>query len=55
MVTPGWLDDMGGAGVAETTEMLVFPAAVGYDDAASDDRKVAWPAEPIKRRTRFKK
>ena len=24
---------MGGAGVAQTTDMLVFPAAGGYDDA----------------------
>ena len=40
---------------AENTDMLVFPAAVSHDDAASDDRKVAWQAKPIKRRTRFKK
>jgi acyl carrier protein len=53
MVTPP-VAGRSGAWVAEKTDMLVIPAAVGYDDAALDDRKVAWPAEPIKRRTRFK-
>jgi hypothetical protein len=46
---------MGGAGVAETTDLLVFPAYVGYDDAASDDRKVALAGLANQRRTRFER